>query len=138
MVHTGVKREANGTITGGNVVHIGQLYFDQSLITMVEKTKPYTENKQILTLNTNDDLLYMTPNGEDPFFRYVLLGDKIEDGIFAYIRFGVDPTASYTFNPSAMRDSSGGHQNPTGPMNDGSKRPHIPDNPKPNGELSHT
>ena len=137
MVHTGVKREANGTITGGNIVHIGQLYFDQALITAVERTEPYTENKQTLTLNANDGLLRMTPDGEDPFFRYVLLGDKIQDGIFAYIRFGVDHSASYTVNPAATRDSRGGHQNPTGPMKDGSKPPSIPENPKPNGELSH-
>jgi len=131
MVHTGVKREINGTITGGKVAHISQLYFDQSLITAVEKTAPYTTNTQVLTLNTNDGLLRQTTNngGDDPFLRYVMLGGKVEDGIFAYTRFGVDASAGWSVNPAAWRDESGGHQNPTGPLGDGSKRPVIPPNP---------
>jgi hypothetical protein len=131
MVHSGVKREANGTITGGNITHISQLYFDQSLITAVEKTAPYTLNKQDLTLNRNDGLLRQTSTAQadDPFFRYVMLGNKIEDGLFAYIRLGVDTSSAWTVNPAAFRDASGGHQNLKGPMGDGSKRPAIPPNP---------
>jgi hypothetical protein len=113
------------------------MYFDQSLITNVEKTDPYTANKQTLTLNKNDGLLHITEFGDDPFFRYVMLGDKIEDGIFAYIRFGVDMSASYSYNPAAWRDSNGGHQNPTGPMGDGSSPPMIPPNPTPTRPPSH-
>jgi hypothetical protein len=133
MVHTGIRREANGTITGGKVAHIGQLYFDQTLISEVEKTAPYTVNRQVLTLNSNDGLLRQTPNGEDPFLRFVKLGSRIEDGIFAYTRFGVDSSAGWNVNPAAWRDGTGGHQNPTGPMGDGSKRPAIPPNPGPSG-----
>lgn len=131
MVHSGVKREDNGTITGGNITHISQMYFDQSLITEVEKTSPYTENQQDLTLNRNDGLLRMTSTAtaDDPFFRYVKLGDNIEDGLFAYIRLGVDTTSAWTVNPAAFRDGSGGHQNPDGPMGDGSTPPSIPPNP---------
>lgn len=131
MVHSGVKREDNGTITGGNITHISQMYFDQSLITEVEKTAPYTDNKQDLTLNRNDGLLRQTSTAtaDDPFFRYVMLGDKIEDGLFAYIRLGVDTSSAWTVNPAAFMDASGGHQNPDGPLGDGSKPPSIPPNP---------
>lgn len=130
MLHTNVTRQSNGTITGGRVVHIGQLYFDQTLITEVERHEPYTLNRQTLTLNANDGLLHMTPTaGDDPFFKYVMLGPEVSDGLFAYIRMAVDADAAWSVNPAALRDAQGGHQNPTGPMGDGSKPPVIPPNP---------
>jgi hypothetical protein len=129
MVHVGAKKQANGTITGGRVAHIGQLYFDQSLITDVEKQHPYTANQQTLTLNSNDGLLKITTYGDDPFLRYVKLGNDIKDGLFSYIRLGIDSSASWGINPAAFRDESGGHQNLKGPMGDGSSKPAIPPNP---------
>ncbi|KAK0653020.1 Intradiol ring-cleavage dioxygenase-like protein [Cercophora newfieldiana] len=131
IVHLGAKLQANGTITGGQIAHISQLYFDQKLITEVEKLNPYTKNVQNLTLNSNDGLLKQTTFSDDPFFRYVKLGDKVEDGIFSYIRLGVDTSAEYTVGPAAYRDESGGHQNLTGPGGDGSGPPRIPPNPTP-------
>ena len=82
-------------------------------------------------LNTYDGLLRQTTNGggDDPFLRYFMLGDRIEDGMFAYTCFGVDTPAGWSVNPAAWRDESGGHQNPTGSLGDGSKRPVIPPNP---------
>ncbi|KAF7897629.1 hypothetical protein EAF00_005857 [Botryotinia globosa] len=47
----------NGTYNGGNVTHIGQLFFDQSLITQVEAVSPYSINMQELTLNADDIVL---------------------------------------------------------------------------------
>ncbi|KAK5660011.1 hypothetical protein OQA88_13479 [Cercophora sp. LCS_1] len=131
MVHLGATKQPNGTITGGTVAHITQIYFDQSLITQVEKFPPYTLNQQNLTTNANDGLLKITTLSDDPFVRYVLLGNKIEDGIFSYIRLGIDPGAHYDVHPAAFRDSSGGHQNPAGPGGDGSKPPSLPPNPEP-------
>jgi len=131
MIHTDAKREPNGTITGGKVAHISQVYFDQSLITAVEKIEPYTLNRQTLTPNARDGLLRMTSTAksDDPFVRYVMLGDRLEDGLFGYIRFGVDAGSDWGVNPAAFRDATGGHQNPTGPLGDGSQRAKIPPNP---------
>lgn len=131
MIHLGAKREANGTVTGGQIAHIGQLYFDQSLITEVERLAPYTLNQQNLTLNEKDGLLKITRLSDDPFFRYVKLGPRIQDGVFAYIRLGIDTSASWSVSPAAYRDKDGGHQNLTGPMGDGSQPPVIPPNPIP-------
>lgn len=131
MVHVGAKREPNGTITGGRVAHMSQLYFDQSLISQVEKLKPYTTNTQNLTVNANDGLLKITRLSDDPFFRYVMVGNKVEDGLFAYMRLGIDTSSDWGINPAAYRDASGGHQNLTGPLSDGSKPPNIPPNPIP-------
>lgn len=40
---------------------------------------------------------------------YVLLGDDITDGIFAWITVGIDPTISKTVSAAAYYDASGGH-----------------------------
>ncbi|KAJ5654742.1 hypothetical protein N7490_001745 [Penicillium lividum] len=40
IAHTNAHRLANNTITGGHISHIGQLFFDQDLITKVEATHP--------------------------------------------------------------------------------------------------
>lgn len=55
--HIGGTILSNGTYTGGKVSHIGQAFFDQSLITQVESLSPYTTNKQTLTTNAADSIL---------------------------------------------------------------------------------
>ena len=50
----------NDTISGlysTYTSHVGQIFFDQDLITAVEKLTPYTNNAQTLTTNTEDDIL---------------------------------------------------------------------------------
>ncbi len=131
MVHLGATKQPNGTITGGRVAHMGQVYFDQSLVTQTEKVYPYTTNRQNLTTNANDGLLKITKLSDDPFLRYVFLGDRIEDGLFSYIRIGIDTSASWGIKPAAFRDKDGGHQIIDGPSGDGSKPPNIPPNPIP-------
>ncbi|KAM7184891.1 intradiol ring-cleavage dioxygenase-like protein [Naviculisporaceae sp. PSN 640] len=132
MIHLGATRFPNGTIgTSGRVAHIAQLYFDQALITGVEKAHPYTLNQQNLTANANDGLLKITNLTDDPFVRYVMLGDRMEDGLFSYIRLGIDTSAGYKVVPAAWKDENGGHQNPAGPMNDGSKPPYLAPSPVP-------
>jgi protocatechuate 3,4-dioxygenase beta subunit len=54
VAHEGGTVLANGTYTGGKITHIGQLFFDQSLITQVYKTSPYTQSTTTLTTNAQD------------------------------------------------------------------------------------
>lgn len=56
--HVHVKAHVNGatlpnnTFSGGEVVHTGQLFFDQSVLTSVNALTPYNEDPNQLTLNT--------------------------------------------------------------------------------------
>ncbi|KAM0171948.1 hypothetical protein ACHAPC_010919 [Botrytis cinerea] len=45
---------SNGTYTGGKVSHMGQVFFDQSLITKVETLSPFNINTQRLATNAAD------------------------------------------------------------------------------------
>lgn len=44
----------NGTFEGGTVRHIGQTYFDESVIKAVEATEPYRRNPARRTTNLQD------------------------------------------------------------------------------------
>ncbi len=107
---------ANNTLATANATevlasHVGQVFFDQDLITQVEATSPYSENTQTLTLNSEDSILASEAESVDPFVEYILLGDKIEDGILAWISIGIDPTASSEITAAAVITEDGGYAN---------------------------
>ncbi|CBF87292.1 intradiol ring-cleavage dioxygenase [Aspergillus nidulans FGSC A4] len=54
LAHLDAALLENNTLTGGSVPHIGQLFFDQDLITAVEVTSPYSSNTVEITKNTED------------------------------------------------------------------------------------
>ena len=101
----------NGTL-GTNALlatHVGQIYFDQSLLTEVEATAPYNTNTQELTTNAEDGLLAEAAETSDPVLEYVLLGDTIEDGILGWISLGIDTTNTIDVVNAAYVDEEGGH-----------------------------
>lgn len=106
---------ANGTISSNSTFahHVGQLFFDQDLISTVESTYPYRSNTQTITLNSEDDILATEANSSDPFMKYVLLGDSVSDGILAWISIGVNMSASaiYDVSPAATLTENGGVAN---------------------------
>jgi hypothetical protein len=101
----------NSTYSGGTVSHVGQIFFDQDLISQVESTAPYNTNTQELTTNANDAIFTQEAVNGDPVVEYSLLGDSIEDGVFAWIAFGVDLTADTTITPAAFLYAEGGVAN---------------------------
>lgn len=66
--------------------------------------------------NVRDALFMMGANGDDPIVRYALVGDKVEDGLYAWIRFGVNMQNNLRVNPAAFWTADGGVMNPTGPV----------------------
>lgn len=107
----------NGTLLGSNsttstsAAHVGQIFFDQDLISQVEATSPYTSNTQVLTTNADDSVLASEAVDMDPFVEYVLLGDSVSDGIMAWISIGIDPTTDDSITPAATYYESGGVEN---------------------------
>ena len=77
LVHFNGTSFDNGTYAGGYVSHVGQLYFDQSLISEVEATSIYATNTQDLTTNADDNILSVgIANGHDPFVEYSYLREN--------------------------------------------------------------
>ena len=115
-MYLGATKQPNNTITGGRAAHVGQIYFDQGLITNVDKLAPYNTNKMTIVQNTRDFLFQQGANGDDPIVRYSLVGKDISEGLFAWIRFGINQSANKAVNPAAYWTANGGVMNPTGPI----------------------
>lgn len=104
----------NGTILGGDgngtthASHVGQIFFDQDLLSQVEATEPYASNTQDITLNSDDSILGQEADSMDPFVEYIFIGDKIEDGILAWITIGIDSTADSEISSAATIYKDGG------------------------------
>jgi len=94
--------------------HVGQLFFDQDLISEVEATAPYSTNTQDMTLNSDDSILAQEADTTDPFVEYFLLGNTVEDGILAWISIGMDPTEDKEVSNAATYYEGGGVANSNG------------------------
>ncbi|KAI5925504.1 Intradiol ring-cleavage dioxygenase [Camillea tinctor] len=111
VVHTDATEQRNGTITGGKIPHIGQLFWDQDLITEIEALSPYNENTADITLNANDHVFGAQETEgttSDPVFNYVYLGDDVTDGLFAWVVLAVNSSATYDATYSFALTSGGG------------------------------
>ncbi|KAI0438646.1 Intradiol ring-cleavage dioxygenase [Xylaria telfairii] len=111
VFHTDATVLANGTLTGGNVPHIGQFFWDQDLVDEVEATDPYSTNTQSITLNSEDHVFgeqETEGSDSDPVFNYVYLGEDVTDGLFTWIVIGIDTSASYTPTYSFELTDGGG------------------------------
>lgn len=96
----------NGHYNGGTKAHVGQLFFDQSLITEVEKSAPYNTNTQELRTNADDSIFLQEVASSDPVVHYSLLGSEVSEGLFAWVTFGVHKTTSLTINQAGSLDAS--------------------------------
>ncbi|KAI8634276.1 Intradiol ring-cleavage dioxygenase [Xylariaceae sp. FL1651] len=108
--HIHLMSTANATLLANNTYvsdsgtpsHIGQLFFDQDLITEVETLAPYTTNSQKLTLNSQDGIGISEATVDyDPFVDYVRLGSSLDDGLLMFITVFVDTSANYSSNRQA-------------------------------------
>ncbi|KAI5790299.1 extracellular dioxygenase [Geopyxis carbonaria] len=118
VAHSGGLQNLNGTYSGGNITHVGQLFFDESIRSAVETVAPYSGNTQPVTSNLDDMWAIVADEGDDsksdfdPFVEYALLGENVEDGLLAWISIGVDPTADNTVEQAATLTEDGGVVNP--------------------------
>lgn len=100
VVHENATQLENGTLTGGSVPHIGQLFWDQDLIDLVEATVPYVNNTNPITTNAEDHVFgeqETEDSTSDPVFNYVYFnGEDLTDGLFTWIQIGINASASYS------------------------------------------
>ncbi|RAH47714.1 intradiol ring-cleavage dioxygenase [Aspergillus brunneoviolaceus CBS 621.78] len=110
IAHTNVVVLPNGTITGGSISHIGQFFFDQALIDAVETTYPYTLNPYAVIGNALDDTFHQETafSASDPVFNYEYLGDTLQDGLYMWVRIGVNVSASWQSEYSFTHSANGG------------------------------
>ncbi|KAF5362875.1 hypothetical protein D9758_007015 [Tetrapyrgos nigripes] len=101
----------NGTYSGDSISHIGQIFFDQDLISEVEAVEPYSTNSQTLTTNDEDGIMSEEAENIDPVLNYVLLGNSVSDGLMMWTSVGIDASAVYTTSAAATLTENGGVAN---------------------------
>ncbi|KAF3025532.1 hypothetical protein E8E14_009436 [Neopestalotiopsis sp. 37M] len=106
--HQNVTVRENGTVFDTAFTHIGQTFWDQSVRDQIETLYPYNTNTQTVTANADDKVFLVEAPTSDPVFRYVQLGDSIEDGFLAWIVLSVNTTLSTEVSPAATYYESGG------------------------------
>lgn len=114
MVHVDPTVFPNNTIRSTTASHVGQIYFDQDLITEVEAEPVYNTNTQQLTLNSDDMLLQQGSQVGDPIVNYVYLGSTVSEGLLGWIGFGINTTLSKDVSAAATFYESGGVANSNG------------------------
>ncbi|KAK6071016.1 hypothetical protein SCUP234_09926 [Seiridium cupressi] len=99
LVQSNITALPNDTYTGGTTLHIGQLYFDDTLVKAVEATDPYTTNTIAYTTWEIDGwMLEEATTAYDPFVEYVQLGENLEDGLLAWITVALDLSSDHSAN----------------------------------------
>lgn len=76
--------------------HVGQVFFDEDLLSEVYAVSPYVEHTLTLNRTTNaaDSVLAVAnADGYSPYVSVSQLGASIEDGLVGYITIGVNTTA---------------------------------------------
>ncbi|TKA22140.1 hypothetical protein B0A50_08197 [Salinomyces thailandicus] len=86
----------NSTISFGAVPHTGQLFFDQSTLTQINKVPPYTLDTNTFTTNVDDRVLTSQANSTryDPFVEIRSMGYNLTGGVLGFINLAIDPTAT--------------------------------------------
>ncbi|ELR10705.1 hypothetical protein GMDG_04966 [Pseudogymnoascus destructans 20631-21] len=82
---------SNSTYGGDTASHIGQIFFDQDLISQVDTVAAYGENTQPLTTNAEDSIFSEEAATSDPVVEYSLIGDTLR-------MFTVSPASTPTEN----------------------------------------
>ncbi|KAI8170060.1 hypothetical protein K4K49_005442 [Colletotrichum sp. SAR 10_70] len=98
QVFTDWSVRANGTVSSGNLINTGQIYFDEDVSAQIMALEPYVSHTQInRTKNVEDSQSLFdqsTVGGYSPIIEVVPLdGENIENGMVGYITMGVDTSA---------------------------------------------
>ncbi|KAG7440085.1 aromatic compound dioxygenase, partial [Guyanagaster necrorhizus] len=102
-VNGSVSEDGTNTLATSSIQHVGQLFFQESLINQVYEIEAYTAHLSTLTRVTNDADSIISGANNDGYSAFVsteLLGDTLEDGLVGYITVGVDTTAIFDTSDS--------------------------------------
>ncbi|KAL2110571.1 hypothetical protein VUR80DRAFT_994 [Thermomyces stellatus] len=101
MLHPNASPHGNGTFTDLSAAHVRQMYFDQDIRDEVERLQPYVLNKQSLTSDENY-ILGEEAAEADPFMQYVRLGERVEEGVRAWLAIGANMSYARMVHTAAM------------------------------------
>jgi protocatechuate 3,4-dioxygenase beta subunit len=103
VAHLNASVLPNNTLSGGIVAHVGQIFWNQDLIYLVESSYPYNTNNITITPNADDRVFQTeTEDDSDPVTDYVYLGTDLSEGLFGWITIVINVSATYDPNYSFL------------------------------------
>ncbi|WP_405873238.1 MULTISPECIES: intradiol ring-cleavage dioxygenase [unclassified Streptomyces] len=88
-VHTGVTLTSDGSFTGGQELHTGQLFFDESITTKVAAVSPYSTNTVTRTTLAQDSI-YDDGGAASGLLTLTALGSSTSSGYTGTLTLGVE------------------------------------------------
>ncbi|MFI0961938.1 intradiol ring-cleavage dioxygenase [Streptomyces sp. NPDC021080] len=88
-VHTGVTLTSDGSFTGGQELHTGQLFFSETITTAMAKVSPYSTNKVTRTTLTQDSV-YDGGGASSGLLTLTALGSTASAGYTGTLTLGVE------------------------------------------------
>ncbi|WP_327314779.1 intradiol ring-cleavage dioxygenase [Streptomyces sp. NBC_01235] len=88
-VHTGVTVTSDGHFTGGQEIHTGQLFFNETITTAVAKISPYSTNTVTRTTLAQDSI-YDDGGAASGLLTLTALGSSTSSGYAASLTLGVE------------------------------------------------
>ncbi|WP_037623408.1 intradiol ring-cleavage dioxygenase [Streptomyces aureus] len=87
-VHTGVTLTSDGSFTGGQEIHTGQLFFNETITTAMAKVSPYSTNKVTRT-TLSQDSIYDGGGASSGLLTLTALGSTAASGYTGTLTLGV-------------------------------------------------
>lgn len=97
----------NGTISSGDIVSAGQLYFDEALSAQIMALEPYVSHTEIERLKNADDAIVADSyaGGYNPVVSIIAEdGVNVENGMIGYITIGVNLTDVETHSLGGLNE----------------------------------
>ncbi|MCX4761705.1 intradiol ring-cleavage dioxygenase [Streptomyces sp. NBC_01275] len=88
-VHTNVTLTSNGSFTGGQELHTGQLFFNETITTAVAKVSPYSTNTVTRTTLAQDSI-YDDGGAASGLLTLTALGSSTSAGYAGTLTLGVE------------------------------------------------
>ncbi|MFD7130318.1 intradiol ring-cleavage dioxygenase [Streptomyces sp. NPDC059894] len=88
-VHTNVTLTSDGSFTGGQEIHTGQLFFDETITTAVARVSPYSTNTVTRTTLAQDSI-YDEGGAASGLLTLTALGSTTSAGYAAALTLGVE------------------------------------------------
>lgn len=109
--HIGGTISADGSYyNGGTHPHIGQLFFSENILNVIDDNSYYATNTNTRTLNAQDSIYNQgSANGFDPEMdiHYITPGN-VNNGLVATMVVGIDTTKNYSLTMGGGGGTGGG------------------------------
>eukprot|EP01117_Protostelium_nocturnum_P017092 TRINITY_DN6896_c0_g1_i1.p1 TRINITY_DN6896_c0_g1~~TRINITY_DN6896_c0_g1_i1.p1 ORF type:complete len:318 (+),score=84.60 TRINITY_DN6896_c0_g1_i1:1558-2511(+) len=107
-VHVNGTTNSTGYFSGGKVAHVGQMFFEESLLDKIAEISPYNTNTAQMTPQSQDNIFQQA--GTDALMPYYQVDSSdLSKGLVAWITVGVNTSLSISSTADGGSADNGGN-----------------------------